>query len=108
MNWRGLVVEIIRILWDNGKYRNNALLQKIHANWFDYWVQYKTDNTMRDVDRQVEAIQQEWAKEEPKPIIVEHAPDGSRAQELLGGTLEIRAPWYDPTSEPEASTKQEE
>jgi hypothetical protein len=30
-----------------------------------------------------------------KPIVIEHKPDGSRAQELLGGTLQIKAPWVD-------------
>jgi len=29
-----------------------------------------------------------------KPIIIEHPSDGSRAQDLLGGELEIKAPWY--------------
>lgn len=93
MNWQGLVVEIIRILWDHGYYRKNPWLQRIHAYWFDHWVQFKTDSTMADVDRQVEEIQKQWAEEEPKPVIIEHAPDGSKAQELLGGTLEIQAPW---------------
>ena len=31
--------------------------------------------------------------EQPKPIIIEHPPDGSRAQELLGGAIEIKAPY---------------
>jgi hypothetical protein len=26
-------------------------------------------------------------------ILIEHAPDGSKAQELLGGTIEIKSPW---------------
>lgn len=97
MNWQGLAVEIIRILWDHGHYRQNPWFQRVHDYWYDYWVQYKTDATMRDVDRQVEEIQQYWEAEEAKPVIIEHKPDNSKAQELLGGTIEIKAPWYDKT-----------
>ncbi len=92
---KGLTVEIIRLLWDHGYYRQNPWLQKVHDYWFDFWVEYRTDATMQDGDRQVEEIQEQWAKDEPKPIIIEHEPDGSKAQELLGGMLEIKAPWYD-------------
>ena len=28
-------------------------------------------------------------------ILVEHPPDGSAAQDLLGGAMEIRSPWMD-------------
>jgi hypothetical protein len=28
-------------------------------------------------------------------ILVEHPPDGSKAQELLGGAVEIKSPWMD-------------
>jgi hypothetical protein len=28
-------------------------------------------------------------------ILVEHPPDGSRAQELLGGAIEIKSPWME-------------
>jgi hypothetical protein len=28
-------------------------------------------------------------------IMVEHPPDGSKAQEVLGGAMEIRSPWVD-------------
>ncbi len=100
MNWKGLVVEIIRILWDHGYYQQNPWLQRVHDYWFDFWVDWKTQITMDDVDRQVEEIQKQWADEEPKPIIAEHEPDGSKAQELLGGTMEIKAPWYEADNEP--------
>lgn len=28
-----------------------------------------------------------------KGVLIEHPPDGSKAQDLLGGAMEIRAPW---------------
>ena len=60
---------------------------------FPDWVEWKTEVTMADVDRQVEQIKEEWAKDDPKPEFIEHPPDGSKAQELLGGAMEIRSPW---------------
>jgi hypothetical protein len=42
-----------------------------------------------------DALQYEHKQKYVKPIIIEHEPDGSRAQELLGGTLQIKAPWLD-------------
>ena len=63
------------------------------------WVEWKTERTMKNVDKQIDEIQQMMAETDHKryvePIIIEHEPDGSKAQELLGGTLEIKAPWFD-------------
>jgi hypothetical protein len=60
---------------------------------------WKTEQTMKKVDKQINDIQiQAKAEDDIKyvtPIIIEHPSDGSNAQELLGGTLEIKAPWYD-------------
>ena len=54
---------------------------------------------MKSVDSQIEEIQEMMAAEDHekyvKPIVIEHTPDGSKAQELLGGTLQIKAPWVD-------------
>jgi hypothetical protein len=50
----------------------------------------------RDVDR---AIDDYWNNigesrvEVPRPIYSEKAPDGSKAQELLGGEMRLCAPW---------------
>ena len=29
-----------------------------------------------------------------KPLVKEHKPNNSKAQQLLGGTIQISAPWY--------------
>ena len=62
--WQELVqaysVEIIRRVWDEGKHRDNKWLKLVHENWFAVWVKWKTDLTMRDVDRQAEALVDEW------------------------------------------------
>ena len=64
--------------------------------WRPDWVEWKTEATMQDVDRQVEDLHKQWAiaeQTEQAPVITEKPSDGSAAQELLGGELRIRAPW---------------
>jgi hypothetical protein len=71
---------------------------------------------MKDVDRQVEEIKETWKEQENQEIVklfqeklpeakvtlhdpitgavlIEHPPDGSKAQDLLGGVMEIKSPW---------------
>ena len=88
---------IYEILWQlcelYPSLRGNKWVRMIMAHCFADWVIAKTETTMADVDRQVEEIQKEWAEEEPKPEFIEHPPDGSKAQESLGGAMEIRSPW---------------
>jgi hypothetical protein len=50
---------------------------------------------MSEVDAQVEDLHEQWDKEEPKPVVIHHPPDGSKAQDLLGGAMEIKSPWSD-------------
>lgn len=60
------------------------------------WVEWKTELAMRDVDQQIAELHQLWDQEQAKaqaPVITEAAPDGSKAQQLLGGELRIQAPW---------------
>ena len=69
---QGLTVEIIRLFWDHGLYRDNPWLQRIHATWFHHWVDYKTGITMADVNRQIEEMSKDpevaspiyWGEEE--------------------------------------------
>lgn len=58
---------------------------------------------MRNVDKQVEELQEAWSKnekEKQKPIYTELPPDGSKAQELLGGEMRLSAPWTVDKHEP--------
>lgn len=89
MNWKGLVVEIIRICWDHGYLRNNKTLKMICNNWFDCWVDYKTQQSLSDADRQIDSL-----TEEPtirKPIFSET----EEGETELGGEMRLRAPWLD-------------
>ena len=89
MIWKALAVEIIRILWDKGYYRQNATLRQIHDNWFSFWVEWRTELTMKDVDRQIEEMVEE--SEVAKPVFSEE----KEGETLLGGKMELRAPWLD-------------
>ena len=58
---------------------------------------------MKDVDKQVDKLHERWAKEEEekqKPVYSELKPDGSKAQELLGGEMRLSAPWTSDKNEP--------
>lgn len=96
--------------------RNNVWISRILAHCFPDWVEWKTERTMKDVDKQVDEIINKWQKDDnqkvvdkfqklypeakvtthdPKTgaVLIEHPPDGSKAQELLGGAMEIKSPW---------------
>ena len=87
MKLQGLMVEIIKILWDHGYYHNNPWLQRIHDNWHPFWVDYKTGITMADVDKQIEEM---FLESEIEPPVFSEELEGETP---LGGKLELRAPW---------------
>ena len=89
MIWEGLIVEIIRIFWDHGLFRDNPWLQRIHLAWFNHWVDYKTEHTMAEVDRQIEEM---FLESEIDPPVFTEELEGETP---LGGKLELRAPWLD-------------
>lgn len=93
--WRQLVqaytVEVIRRLWDRGEYRDNRWLKLIHSNWFDVWVEWKTDLTMRDVDRQAEQIVDHWEEEDTLTDYI--WSENLKGETPLGGEMRITAPW---------------
>lgn len=89
MIWKGLVVEIIRILWDHSLYRQNPWLQRVHSYWFDYWVELKAQQTMAEVDRQIEEIREPSGVDAP---IYTETVEGETA---LGGEMRLTAPWHE-------------
>jgi hypothetical protein len=92
MTWKALTVEIIRITWSAGHHRQNKLLQQIHENWFEFWVEWKTELTMKDVDKQIEEMFLE--SEVDPPIFTEE--EG----ETPLGKMSLRAPWLDEDDNP--------
>ena len=60
------------------------------------WAAFRAEVAMKDVDKQVDKLHAAWdleEKERQKPIYNEIEPDGSKAQELLGGEMQLSAPW---------------
>ena len=76
------MVETIRRLWHHGMYRQNPWLQKVVDNWFDIWVEVRTEATMQDVDRQVKKLN-------PNPVeVVEPVYwEEEKGETPLGGTI---------------------
>lgn len=102
--WNAAAYEITNILIDfNTKLEMNPWIKAIRFHCFTDWVAWKTDRTMDRVDKQIKSIQKEMEIQNDKkyvtPIIKEHEPDQSKAQQLLGGTLQATAPWYKPKDE---------
>lgn len=97
--WNAVAYEITNLLIEtDNRWYSNYWIKLIRSHCFPDWVAWKTERTMAKVDKQVEEIKEEWKRIDDakyvKPIIREYEPDGSKAQELLGGTLQISAPWY--------------
>jgi hypothetical protein len=97
--WNAIAYEVTNLLIDfDSRWYNNYLVKLIRSHCFPDWVIWKTERTMERVDKQIEEIKEGWKQIDDekyvKPIITEHEPDGSKAQELLGGMLQISAPWY--------------
>lgn len=66
------------------------------------WAAFRAEVAMRNVDKQVEALHAGWdadEKERQKPLYTETPPDGSKAQELLGGEMRLSAPWISDKSD---------
>lgn len=97
--WNAVAYEVTNLLINyDARWELNRWVQMLRSHCFPDWVEWKTERTMKNVDKQIGELKEMMKKEDDAkyvtPIIIEHKPDGSRAQELLGGTLEIKAPWY--------------
>lgn len=58
------------------------------------WILWRVEQTMLDVSKQAEKLVEQWTQEEPPTYeLIEHKPDGSKAQKLLGGAMEIKSTW---------------
>jgi len=96
--WNAVAYEITNLLISyDARWELYRWVQMIRNHCFVDWVEWKTERTMKDVDKQIVEIKEMMKIQDDAkyvtPIIIEHQPDGSKAQELLGGTLEIKAPW---------------
>jgi hypothetical protein len=93
--WKALLHELLLSLFElKTSLRNNLWLKKISDWTRPDWILWKVEQTMLDVSEQAKKIVEDWEKQEPpKYKVIEHPPDDSDAQRLLGGTLEIKSNW---------------
>lgn len=97
--WAAVTYELLRLFCEyRPSLRHQTWVKAVFLECFQDWIEWKTSYTMADVNRQVEQLHKQWAEEEAieqAPIITEKSVDDSKAQELLGGEIRIRAPWVD-------------
>lgn len=86
---KALVVEVIRILWDRGLYRDNKWLRLCHDNWLHHWLDWRTSLTMEDVDQQAKELTPE--PEIVKPVYWEE----EEGETPLGGPMGFRYDFVD-------------
>lgn len=91
--WFAITYELLNDLSEHFVNLKQNKLVKLILNYCKHdWVLWKIESTLDDVDKQVEKLKKQWeAEEPPRYSIIEHEPDGSKAQELLGGMIEIRS-----------------
>lgn len=91
--WFAIIYEILNDLSDQfNALRKNKII-KLVLKYCKYdWILWKVESTLKNLDTQTEEIKKQWeAQEPPKYLVIEHEPDGSKAQELLGGAIEIQS-----------------
>lgn len=93
--WYALLYELLKSLGEHyNRVRSNQIVKMILRYCHEDWVLWKVENTLRSVDRDIEKIMKDWDEQEPPKFeVIEHEPDGSKAQELLGGAMEIKSTW---------------
>lgn len=95
--WNAVAYEICQLLIEHDpEWRKNFIIKKILSHSFLDWVNWRAERAMKTVDHQVKQIHFEWDAENPqqsKPTYIEHQPNDSEAQQLLGGAIEIRSAW---------------
>ena len=89
-----LIYELIMWLCRFYPLKRKPWIRLVLKNCLTDWAAFRAELAIKDVDRQAQEIVKEWdAQEKPKYEIIEHEPDGSKAQNLLGGTMEIKSNW---------------
>lgn len=112
-----ILYEICLILLNlKPSWKSNRIISLLMQHCFADWQEWKTDLTMKGVDVQTEKLKEDWQTQENEKVVekfqkifpestvtthdsktgvvlIEHPPDGSKAQDLLGGAMEIRSPW---------------
>ena len=94
--FNALVYELIIFLCKFYPLKRKPWIRRILDYCRHDWAAFRAEVAIEEVDKQVEDLHAQWdeeEKEKQKPIYNELEPDGSRAQELLGGEIRLSAPW---------------
>jgi len=91
--WFALCYEILNDLKQYYPKLNKYKIVQLILNYCKHdWILWKVESALDSVDRDIDRIKREWdAQKKPTYTYVEHEPDGSKAQELLGGAMEIKS-----------------
>ena len=91
--WLALIYEVVKAFSEHYKSLNKYKIINLVLKYCKHdWVLWKIESTLISVDRDIEKITKEWEKQsKPKTIYSELPPDGSNAQNLLGGEMRIRS-----------------
>jgi len=88
-------------------FKNKPWIQKILQNCRDDWAEFRTQIVMADLDKQMKDIHEAWLEDAYYKYLdsfyTEEEPDGSEAQELLGGPMRLSAPWTSYNSDSSSS-----
>jgi hypothetical protein len=72
--------------------RKNKIIRLILNYCKEDWILWRIETALDSVDKQIEKIKKQWeSQQKTKHTSIEHEPDGSNAQLLLGGTMEIKS-----------------
>jgi hypothetical protein len=94
--FNAFIYELIMFLCRYYPLKQKAWIRKILDYCLDDWSAFRAEVAMREVDKQIEELHAAWKAEEKqnqKPIYTEKISDGSKAQNILGGEMRLRAPW---------------
>lgn len=97
-----LIYETIHFLCRFYPLKQKSWIRRILDYCRPDWAAFRAEVAMREVDKQVEDLYAQWEREEKKrqkPAYTELPPDGTKAQELLGGEMRLSAPWTVETSD---------
>jgi hypothetical protein len=91
--WLAICYEITKALTEKFKsLKRNKIIKMILIYCKHDWVLWRIESALADVDKQIELLHKEWDKtKKQKSEYYELPPDGSKAQQLLGGEMGIRS-----------------
>ena len=87
--WNAVAYEVTVMLINfDARWMNNRIVNMIRSYSFQDWCEWKTEQSMEDVDAQIEALHKLWDREDDDwhELIIETGPE---TKTTFGYTLEI-------------------